>query len=83
VRDQDGNLTNSPGISLPVHLQRLTSVRKYFMDAVLDITDDEFQRVRLFPDYKVTPQWVIYHLMQHEAEHWGQIMTIREAGSTS
>jgi uncharacterized damage-inducible protein DinB len=78
VRDQDGNLTNIPGISLPAHLHRLTSVRKYSMDAVLDITDDEFRRIRSFPDYQVTPQWVIYNLMQHGAEHRGQNMAIRE-----
>ena len=79
VRDQDGNLTTVPGISLQVHLQRLAAMREYFMEAMLGITDDEFRRVRSFPDYQVTPQWTIHHLMQHEAEHRGQIMMIREA----
>jgi len=80
VRDQDSNLTTVPGISLQAHLQRLGAMREYFMDAMLSITDDEFRRVRSFPDYQVTPQWVINHLMQHEAEHRGEIMTIREVG---
>ncbi len=79
VRDQDGNLTTVPRISFQAHLQRLAAMREYFMDAMLGITDDEFRRVRLFPDYQVTPQWVIHHLMQHEAEHRGEIMSILEA----
>ncbi|MEE9188228.1 MAG: DinB family protein, partial [Anaerolineales bacterium] len=57
VRDQDGNLTTVPRISFQAHLQRLATMREYFMDAMLGITDDEFRRVRLFPDYQVTPQW--------------------------
>ena len=80
VHDQDGNLTTVPGISLQAHLQRLAAMREYFMEALPGITDDEFRRVRIFPDYQVTPRWTIHHLMQHEAEHRGQIMTIREAG---
>lgn len=79
VRDQDGNLTTVPGISLQTNQQRLAAMREYFMDAMLDITDDEFRCVRSFKDYQVTPQWVIHHLNQHEAEHRSQIMMIQEA----
>lgn len=79
VRDQDGNLTTVPGISLQAHLHRLSATREYFMEAMLDIPDDEFVRVRSFSDYQVTPQWTIHLPMQHEAEHRGQIMSIQEA----
>jgi uncharacterized damage-inducible protein DinB len=27
--------------------------------------------------YSCTPEWVLHHLIQHETEHRGQIMTIR------
>jgi uncharacterized damage-inducible protein DinB len=80
VRDQDDNLTTVPRISFQTHQQFLAAMREYFMDAMLDITDVEFRRVRSFKDYQVTPQWVIHHLMQHEAVNRGQIMTIGEAG---
>ena len=79
VLDGDGNLTVIPGVSLEIHLKRLSSMRKYFMDAMRTITDEDFRRVRSFPDYQIIPEWVIHHLMQHEAEHRGQIMSIREA----
>ena len=79
VHDADGNLTSVPGISLEAHIQRLTDMREYFMNSMRAINDRDFRRERLFPDYRVTPEWVIYHLMQHEAEHRGQIMDLREA----
>ena len=34
---------------------------------------DEFRRRRHLPNYEVTPEWVLHHLAQHEAEHRGQI----------
>jgi uncharacterized damage-inducible protein DinB len=43
------------------------------------MSDQEFVRVRSFKDYQVTPQWTIHHLMQHEAEHRGEITSILEA----
>jgi uncharacterized damage-inducible protein DinB len=29
------------------------------------------------PPYDVTPEWVLHHLMQHEAEHRSQIGALR------
>jgi uncharacterized damage-inducible protein DinB len=37
----------------------------------------EFRRVRALPAYDVTPEWVLHHLMQHEAEHRSQIGAVR------
>jgi uncharacterized damage-inducible protein DinB len=37
----------------------------------------EFRRVRVLPDYDVTPDYVLHHLMQHEAEHRGEIAMLR------
>jgi uncharacterized damage-inducible protein DinB len=37
----------------------------------------EFRRVRSLTHYDVTPEYVLHHLMQHEAEHRGQIGTLR------
>ncbi len=79
VRDGEGNLISIPGVSLETHLQRLTYMREHFMKAMRTISDEDFKRPRIFPDYRVTPEWVIHHLMQHEAEHRGQIMDIRES----
>jgi hypothetical protein len=29
------------------------------------------------PDYEVTPEWVLHHLCQHEAEHRAEIAALR------
>jgi uncharacterized damage-inducible protein DinB len=29
--------------------------------------------MRIFPQYEVSPEWVLHHLSQHEAEHRGEI----------
>lgn len=79
VHDSDGNLTVIPKVALETHLERLTIMRENFMNTMRAITGEDFRRVRSFPDYQVTPEWVIHHLMQHEAENRGQIMGIREA----
>lgn len=62
------------------YILRLAEIREDFLEGMLTMSDKGFVRVRSFNDYQVTPQWTIHHLMQHEAEHWSQIMTIREAG---
>lgn len=83
VRQPNGDLTVINGFSLVDHLKRLAVIREYFLKSLRDFSDEEFLRVRSFQDYDVTPQWTIHHLMQHEAEHRGQIMNIREAGEYS
>jgi uncharacterized damage-inducible protein DinB len=40
---------------------------------------DEFRRIRSLAEYGVTPEWVLHHLMQHEAEHRSQIGALRIA----
>ena len=37
----------------------------------------EFRRVRHLETYNVTPQWVVHYLLQHEAQHRGQIAILR------
>ena len=37
----------------------------------MDLTD--FRRARALALYDVTPEWVLHHLCQHEAEHRSQL----------
>ncbi|MEX2322749.1 MAG: DinB family protein [Acidimicrobiia bacterium] len=73
VRDDTGRLTPVTGESLDRHRERLAWVRGLLHDGLAD-KDDAF----LFEDRPtdggtVTSEWVLHHLMQHEAEHRGQI----------
>jgi uncharacterized damage-inducible protein DinB len=80
VRSSDGVLTIPQSGSLESHLQRLKEMRTFFLEVLLEMSENEFRRIRTFPDYQVTPEWTIYHLIQHEAEHRSEIMVIMEAG---
>ncbi len=73
VRDDTGRLTPVPGISLDEHLARLATVRRHLLEGFKGMTVEEFRRPRAFEAYNVTPEWVLYHLIEHEADHRGQI----------
>jgi uncharacterized damage-inducible protein DinB len=77
TRDAQGRLTFVPGFSLGEHLQRLATVRALLLDVYQQMTLTDFRRPRSLDQYDVTPEWVLHHLMQHEAEHRGQLGTIR------
>ena len=73
VRDEEGRLFAVANVSLPTHLQRLDAARQLLLDVYADLTLADFRRARQLPQYHVTPEWVLYHLTQHETEHRGQI----------
>jgi uncharacterized damage-inducible protein DinB len=77
IRDEQGHLTRVQGSSLEQHLGRLESVRGLLLDAYQRMELSEFRRARSLADYDVTPEWVLHHLMQHEAEHRSQIGALR------
>ena len=81
-RDERGNLTRVAGISLDHHLERLAWVREQLVDTLMTLSDDEFSAERAIPDARVSTAWVVHHLLQHEAEHrgeMGQLLDVLEA----
>jgi len=77
VRDSQGNLTTVAGDSAQRHEERLHYVRNRLVGVLGAMSLSEFLRVRHLEAYDVTPQWVVHHLLQHEAEHRGQIAILR------
>ncbi|MEZ4707184.1 MAG: DinB family protein [Caldilineaceae bacterium] len=77
VREENGRLTPVLTESLATHLQRLDAGRALFLSFMQKLDAADFYRVRHLEPYDVTPQWVLHHLMQHEAEHRGQLMEVR------
>lgn len=77
VRDADDLLTAAKGETLAQLTARLDAVRGRFLDALRGMSAAEFRRVRSLPDYDVTPEYVLHHLMQHEAEHRGEMGVLR------
>ncbi len=77
ARDSQGNLYPIREGSLQDRLAVLEKTRSHFLEQFKAISLDDYYRVRKLPDYDVTPEWVLYHLVQHEDEHRGEIHTIR------
>lgn len=78
VRDAHGQLTIVKGEPLGIHLLRLDTGRGLLLNTLRTITPAEFRRVRPVESYDITPEWALHHLMQHEAEHRGEIMALRQ-----
>lgn len=76
VRDENGLLTRVSDVTLDEHIERLVITRKQPLNALQGITEDNFLKYKAFKDYKVTDEWIVHHLMQHEAEHRGEMMMI-------
>ena len=83
VREENGKLTRVIGDSLDDHLGRLATVRAIVLDRLRGMTDEDFRTSRATEHYDVTPEWVLHHLGEHEAEHRGQIGEIIQAGAFS
>lgn len=76
-RDEQGHLVKVQGMSLDELIERLDTVRSLLLSVYQQMDLADFRRVRSLPDYDVTPEWVLHHLMQHEAEHRSQIGALR------
>ena len=83
VRDDAERLTAVSGVSLDEHQQRLGSVRDLLLETYKTMSLDEYRRARAFEKYDVTPEWVLHHLMQHEAEHRDEMMSLRAAAEAA
>jgi uncharacterized damage-inducible protein DinB len=77
VREVDGTLTPVRGLTMDDHLRRLEAVRELLLGQVASMSSTELRRVRVLEAYDVAPDWVLHHLMQHEAEHRAQIAWLR------
>lgn len=65
------------GVSLDAHFKRLDSTRRLLLDTFKTMTLEDFRRPRAAERYDVTPEWVLHHLLLHEAEHRGEMATVR------
>lgn len=68
-----------PGVPLAEHLGRLERCRETFLNAFRGMTLDEWRRLRTFGGDadEVSPEWVVFHLIEHEAGHGFQISSLK------
>lgn len=71
-------MTHVPNVSLADHLGRLERGRSIFLDALRGMTLDDWRRLRSPSEEEdVTPEWVVFHLVEHEAGHQYQISGLK------
>ena len=86
--DPGGDDAGVPPVEAPeveFYFDTLAEVRKYFVDYVKGMTDDdldkEITRVSNGKEIKISKRWIICNHIKHDAHHRGQIfMLIRMAG---
>lgn len=76
-RDAHGHLTVVADRPLAEHLALLDEVRTRVLAGFGAMSLDEFSRSRPSSNLDVTPEWCIYHLIEHEATHRGEIDIVR------
>lgn len=79
----DRHLSRVDGQSLDEHRARLAGVRRFTLERLMPMTNEDFHRIRSFEHYDAAPDWVLHHILQHEAEHRSQIAWLRNAFSAS
>lgn len=77
-RDAEGRLTRVAGEPLEVHVQRLARIRDYLIERLRTLPNDDFHSLRRLERYDVAPDWVLHHLLQHEAEHRSHVAFVRD-----
>jgi len=79
-RDAHGRLIHIGTEELEQSLQRLQRVRAALNREYSRMDLAEFRRLRKSGPREVSPEWVLHHLLQHEAEHRGQINLMKRLG---
>ena len=79
MADASGRLARVLEVPLDEHLARLERSRQLFLEALTGMTLDDWRRLRdpSGVDYRVTPEWAVFHLMEHEAGHAYQIRSMK------
>ncbi|HEX5692304.1 MAG TPA: DinB family protein, partial [Roseiflexaceae bacterium] len=79
VREENGSLTPVLGFEQEWYRERLDTVRAHVIDVFRAMDEDDYRRARHLTDYPIdiTPEWAAYHLVEHEAEHRGELASLR------
>ncbi len=72
-------------LELNEYLETIKITRSHFLDYISTLSDSDLEEIITFKgitkDFKFSKKWIIYHIIEHEAHHRGQMfMLIRKAG---
>lgn len=74
--DANGRIMPVLGVSLADHLARLEETRRILLAGFEGMSLAEWRRSRVELEdqaYACTPEWVVFHLIEHEAVHTGHV----------
>lgn len=77
VADVEGLMARARGELLAMHLARLDAVRERLLETYRGMTLEDYRRPRALDEYDVTPEWVLFHLRDHETMHRGELALSR------
>lgn len=82
-RDEQGMLARLKGSPLSAYLDRLAIAREHFISEYKAMSVEDFRRLREITYWTgethwLTAEFILYHLVNHDAEHRGEITMIRE-----
>jgi hypothetical protein len=79
----DRRLTHVPGVRRSDAVARLDESRRVFLDDLSSMSLEDWRRARtpLNASYHVTPEWVVFHLVEHEARHADQMRSLKVRAS--
>jgi len=80
MADPAGNVSHVPSLTLEEHLERLNATREIALAQFLQMTPTEWHRLRPPVNdqpYETTPEWAVFHLIEHEAGHAFQISSLK------
>jgi len=69
VRDAKGRLTHVAVGDPDDYVERLEEVRDRLLEVYRPMSLEDFRRRRAGPEFDVSAEWVLHHLIQHEATH--------------
>jgi aminoglycoside 6'-N-acetyltransferase len=75
---EERRLSRVDGQPLAAHVERLAAVRAWAIERLRSMSAADFHRIRALDAYDVAPDWVLHHLLQHEAEHRSHIALLRD-----
>jgi hypothetical protein len=79
--DENQRITRLTGVSRSEHVDRLHSTRKVANAIFAEMDVKEWRRARAPLDgseeYEVTPEWAVFHLIEHESGHAAQISSLK------
>ncbi|MFW9832379.1 MAG: DinB family protein [Candidatus Thorarchaeota archaeon] len=76
------NIDQIEGKDVEFYLTQLSEVRQEVLDYLKTFDDDSLDVVIQSDDDKVSVEWILFHLIEHEAMHIGQISILRRLWKT-